>query len=172
MVAAVTSQSTTLCLGLEAVTVDGVLRTTPFLLFDGNCSEAMTFYHSCFGGELTVTRLSDSPMKDQLPPEKHGRVINAHLRSAAVEISATDWMSAPTYVPRQGNTTAILLMADTYVELRTLFGRLADGAEKERFQDLHDLPIGTYGQLTDQFGVSWIFLSNEHQMKGESRGRE
>jgi PhnB protein len=42
-----------------------MLRCTPFLLFDGNCAEAMTFYHKCLGGELTLTKLGDSPMKDQ-----------------------------------------------------------------------------------------------------------
>lgn len=138
-----------------------VLRSTPFLLFDGDCAQAMAFYHTCFGGELSVSRLGDSPMKEQLPPEKHDRVINAHLQSGQVEMSATDWMSAPTYEPRQGNTSAIFVMADTRAELSEIFDRLAD-AHEERFQDLHDLPIGTYGQLTDRFGVSWVFLTNEH----------
>jgi len=38
-----------------------MLRSTPFLLFDGNCAEAMTFYHQCLGGKLTLTKLGDSP---------------------------------------------------------------------------------------------------------------
>ena len=56
-----------------------MLACTPFLLFDGNCAEAMTFYHQCLGGELTLTRLGDTPMKDQFPVEKHDRIIKAHL---------------------------------------------------------------------------------------------
>ena len=58
-----------------------MLRCEPFLLFDGNCAEAMTFYHQCLGGELTITKLGDSPMKDMLPKEKWERTINAHLKS-------------------------------------------------------------------------------------------
>ena len=50
-----------------------MLRCIPFLLFDGNCAEAMTFYQKCLGGELTLTKLGDTPMKDQFPPEKHSR---------------------------------------------------------------------------------------------------
>lgn len=38
-------------------------------LFDGNCAEAMTFYHQCLGGELTLTKLGDSSMKNELPWE-------------------------------------------------------------------------------------------------------
>ena len=53
-----------------------MLRCTPFLLFDGNCAEAMTFYHNCLGGELTLTKLGDTPMKAQFPPEKYNRIIN------------------------------------------------------------------------------------------------
>jgi len=34
-----------------------MLRATPFLFFDGNCAEAMTFYQKCLGGELTLTKL-------------------------------------------------------------------------------------------------------------------
>jgi hypothetical protein len=29
-------------------------------------------------------------MKDMLPPEKHERITNAHLKSGAIELSATD----------------------------------------------------------------------------------
>ena len=31
-----------------------MLNLTPFLLFNGNCAEAMTFYQSCLGGDLTL----------------------------------------------------------------------------------------------------------------------
>jgi PhnB protein len=135
-----------------------VLRCTPFLLFDGNCAEAMTFYHECLGGELTLTKLGDSPMKDQLPPEKHNRLINAHLKSGEIEISATDWMASPEFDPVQGNTFAIFVVSDTYDELKTVFDKLKDGDNNERLQELHDLPIGTYGQFYDKYGVQWIFL--------------
>jgi hypothetical protein len=30
---------------------------TPYLLFDGKCQQAMKFYKSCFGGELTRPKL-------------------------------------------------------------------------------------------------------------------
>ncbi len=138
-----------------------MLRCTPFLLFDGNCAEAMTFYHQCLGGELTLSKLGDTPMKDLLPPEKHDRIINANLKSGGIEISATDWMASPTYEPIQGDTTAIFVIGGDYDELKAVFDNLAEGAEKDRFQELHDLPFGTYGQFTDRFGVHWIFRGDK-----------
>jgi PhnB protein len=140
-----------------------MLRSIPFLLFDGNCAEAMTFYHQCIGGELTLTKLADTPMKSMFPPEKHNRIINANLKSGAIEISATDWMASPEFEPLQGNTTAIFVIGGTYDELKVVFDKLSVGCEKSRLQELHDLPFGTYGQFYDRYGLQWIF-------KGDKRG--
>jgi PhnB protein len=138
-----------------------MLRCTPFLLFDGNCAEAMTFYHQCLGGELTLTKLGESAMRDLLPPEKHQRIINAHLKSGQIEISAADWMAAPTYMPKQGNMISIFVIGGTYDELKAVFDKLAEGASKDHFQELHDMPFGIYGQFTDKFGIPWIFKGDK-----------
>jgi PhnB protein len=140
-----------------------VLQTTPFLLFDGKCAEAMTFYHKCLGGELTLTKLADTPMKDQFPVEKHQRLINAHLKNGAIEISATDWMASPSLEPKQGNTYAIFVVGGKYDELKVVFDKLADGAEEQMFQPLHELPFGTYGQFYDRYGVQWIFKGDKRE---------
>ncbi|MGA2762864.1 MAG: VOC family protein [Spirochaetia bacterium] len=140
-----------------------MLHTIPFLLFDGNCAEAMTFYHKCLGGELTLTKLGDTPMKDQFPVEKHKRIINAHLKNGAIEISATDWMASPSFEPKKGNTFAIFVVGGKYDELKVVFDKLADRAEKERFQQLHDMPFGTYGQFYDRYGVQWIFKGDKKE---------
>jgi PhnB protein len=134
-----------------------MLRCIPFLLFDGNCAQAMTFYHQCLGGELTLMKLADTPMKSMFPPEKHSRMINAQLKSGAIEISASDWMASPDFDPKQGNMYAIFVVGGAYDELKTVFDKLKVGADGERLQELHDLPFGTYGQFYDKFGVQWIF---------------
>lgn len=138
-----------------------MLRSTPFLLFDGKCAEAMTFYHQCLGGELTLTKLGDTPMKDMFPPEKHERIINAHLKSGAMELSATDWMAAPAYEPQYGDIFAIFVLGEGYEELKAMFDKLSAGHKEDRFQDLHDMPFGTYGQFIDQYGYHWIFKGDK-----------
>ncbi len=135
-----------------------MLKTTPFLLFDGNCAEAMTFYHKCLEGELSLTKLGDTPMKDRLSPEKHNRIINAHLKNGEIDISATDWMASPEFNPRQGNMSAIFVTSKIYDEMKVLFDKLSVGADKKRFQELHDMPFGIYGQFYDKYGIQWIFV--------------
>jgi PhnB protein len=146
-----------------------MLHCTPFLLFDGNCAEAMTFYHNCIGGELTLSQLGDTPMKEMLPQSKHNRIINAHLVSGAIEFSATDWMASPTYEPIQGNTYAIFVIGGPYDELKAIFDKLSQGASEDRFQKLHDLPFGTYGQFYDKYGVQWIFKGDKREEKNEKK---
>ncbi len=138
-----------------------MLHCTPFLLFDGNCAEAMSFYQQVLGGELKLTPLGETPMKSQFPTEKHKRIINAQLKSGAIEISATDWMASPALEPIQGNTFAIFVKGDSGNELNTVFDKLSKGADQERFQKLHDMPFGTYGQFYDKYGVQWIFVGEK-----------
>lgn len=140
-----------------------MLRCTPFLLFDGNCAEAMRFYHECLGGSLVLTKVGDTPMKAQFPPEKHERIINAHLVSGLIDISATDWMASPAFEPLLGNMSALFVVGTEDAELRAIFDKLAVGAEQERFQALRAMPFGTYGQFYDRFGVQWIFKGGAAQ---------
>jgi PhnB protein len=133
-----------------------MLGLTPFLLFDGTCAEAMRFYQSCLGGDLTLTPLSETPMKAQFPPEHHHKITYAFLRSGAIEFSATDWLH-PTRRPIQGNTTALYVIGDEYGELSAIFNKLRDGAEEQLLVELREMPFGIYGRLTDRYGVEWFF---------------
>jgi PhnB protein len=133
-----------------------MMNLTPFLLFNGTCAEAMEFYQSCLGGKLSITRIGDTPMKNHMPPEQHKKVAHAHLKSNAIEFSATDWLH-PTRTPKQGNTVAMYINGGQYKDLREVFDRLAEGADKALLDDLREMPFGTYGHLADRYGVHWFF---------------
>ena len=142
-----------------------MLHCTPFILFDGNCAEAMTFYQNCLGGELTLTKLGDTPMKEQFPIEKHSRIIYAQLKSGTIDFSATDWMASPALEPKNGNTFSIYVTSETYDELKTVFDKLSEEANKDKktFKELNNTPFGSYGQFTDKYGVSWIFKGGKKE---------
>lgn len=133
-----------------------MLQLTPFLLFDGNCAEAMEFYRDCLGGELTLTRLGDTPMKDQHPPAQHHKITYALLKSATLEVSATDWLH-PTHQRVQGNNVSLFLTSTDAAALRAAFDKLAVGASSEFFEPLTTMPFGLYGRMTDRFGTEWYF---------------
>jgi PhnB protein len=92
------------------------------------------------------------------PSEKHNRIINAHLKNGEIDISATDWMASPEFNPILGNMSAIFVTGKIYDELKVVFDKLAEGADKKWFQELHDMPFGIYGQFYDKYGIQWIFV--------------
>jgi PhnB protein len=127
---------------------------TPYLLFDGNCHQAMEFYRTCFGGQLTVMKVKDSPAKDHMPADQFEKAINARLTNGNLEISASDWLR-PDRTRIQGNTVCLYLSGGNPEELKVLFERLSEGSDvtdplKEQF-------FGIYGALNDKFGVRWMF---------------
>jgi len=88
-----------------------------------------------------------------------------HLKSGEIEISATDWMASSTLELRQGNTFSIFVIGGTYKELKTVFDKLSEGADKDKrtFIEIHNMPFGSYGQFTDKYGVSWIFKGEKKE---------
>jgi PhnB protein len=133
-----------------------MLRLTPFLLFDGDCAEAMRFYHSCFGGDLSLMRVCDTPMKAQFPPEQHDKITFARLTSGVVEFSATDWLH-PNRQRLQGNSTAMYVEGAEFAELSMIFAKLREGGDNKFLVELCEMPFGAYGRLTDRYGVEWFF---------------
>ena len=130
------------------------MQVTTYLLLDGNCKEAMEFYHSVFGGELTLTTVGDSPMKAMFPPAFHARVVNARLNGSLVDISASDWLR-PAEKPVMGNMVCLYVSGGTPEQTTAIFQKLAQGANVT--DPLTDQPIGLYGALNDRFGVRWMF---------------
>lgn len=133
-----------------------MITLTPFLLFDGTCAEAMTFYQACLGGELTLIRLGDTPMAAGFSERDHHKITYACLKGGRIEFSATDWLH-PVQEPRPGNMAAMYVTGDEPGELRAVFGKLAAGAKPEFFVELREMPFGLYGHFTDRYGVSWFF---------------
>jgi PhnB protein len=129
---------------------------TPYLLFDGNCRQAMEFYQTCFGGELTATKVKDSPAKDMMLPIQQDKTLNAHLKSENLEISASDWLRLDETRIR-GNTVCLFLSGGTFQELKVLFEKLSVGADVT--DPLKETFFGVYGALNDKFGVRWMFQS-------------
>lgn len=130
------------------------MKLTPYLLFDGDCQDAMRFYRSALGGELTLTTVGDSPMRDAFPSRLHGRVVNARLKGPLVDISASDWLH-PTEERACGNTVCLYLSGGSRDQTTRAFRALSQGAEVT--DPLSERPFGLYGALNDRFGMRWMF---------------
>ena len=75
---------------------------TTYLLLDDTCKQAMEFYKSVFGGELSLTTVGDSPMKNYFSETMHSKIVNARLVAANIDISASDWLR-PNHISLNGS---------------------------------------------------------------------
>jgi PhnB protein len=135
-----------------------MISLSTYILFNGNCRQAMEFYDSCFGGELTQTTVGQSPMKNVFPENMHNKIVNARLVGKNIDISASDWLR-PSQTPVQGNMVCLYLNGGKPGELQALFNKLSVGATIT--DPLKIEPFGTYGALNDRFGIRWMFHTDE-----------
>lgn len=131
-------------------------QLNPYLHFNGNCREAMTYYKDCLGGELSLQTVGESPMADQAPKEAHNNVIHAYLSKDGFVLMGADLMEPGPTV--QGNTVTLCVVGRSKQEIEPLFSKLAAGGKvtfplKEEF-------FGTFGALTDKYGFNWMFQSD------------
>jgi len=124
-----------------------------YLHFNGNCREAMTFYQGCLGGKLALQTVGESPMAGQMPAAAQKNILHAALTHDGITLMGSD-MIGPEGV-KKGNIVSLTLVCSSKEEIVTFFSKLSAGGKvahplKEEF-------FGTYGDLTDKYGINWMF---------------
>jgi PhnB protein len=123
----------------------------PYLAFNGNCREAMTFYQQCLGGELAVQSFGDAGMDDQ--PESRDRVMHARLVNGAAVLMASDSMPGSPHV--EGTNVSLSLQCDSEDEVGRLYTALSEGGNAG--MPPSDTFWGArFGMLTDRYGMHWM----------------
>jgi PhnB protein len=126
----------------------------PYLSFDNNCREAMNFYKDCFGGELFLQTVAESPvMAAQMPAEMKDLILHSTLTVGDMVIMASD-LSREKQV--EGNTVQLCVNCQSEKELNGFFSKIAVGGKIT--EPLADMPWGAkYGAITDKYGKHWVF---------------
>ena len=128
----------------------------PYLNFRGEAREALDFYHSVFGGELTVSSFGDLGA-DDVAEEERALVMHGQLETpAGFTLMASDVPGHLDYTPGT-NQFSISLSgpSDDDAQLRSYWQKLGEGATIG--EPLATAPWGaSFGMLTDRFGVNWM----------------
>ena len=134
------------------------MRVQPYLFFDGRCVEALDFYKSALGAEVTMLmrfkESPDPPPPGMVPAGSEDKVMHAALRIGEATVLASDGrcQGKPSF---QG--FSLSLTARDEAEADRLFGALAEGGQVQ-------MPLGKtffsprFGMVTDRFGVSWMVI--------------
>lgn len=133
------------------------MELEPYLHFGGQCEEALNFYKSVFGGEITsLNRFEGSPMMKELPPEYGSKVMHANYvgADAALRFMASDGMPDSTHADGAGRISLTISTADVAEGERVFKALAAGGTVSVEFQET--FWGATFGMLTDKYGIDWM----------------
>ncbi len=127
-------------------------RLNPYLNFTGDARQAIEFYKSVFGGELTISTYADGGMPHD--PADKDKIMHAQLVSpSGYWLMASDTPPGVPFTP--GNTISVSLSGDNEAELRGYWDKLSVGGTV--MMPLEKAPWGdSFGMLNDKFGTSWL----------------
>jgi PhnB protein len=126
-------------------------RLNPYISFDGDAREALEFYKSIFGGELSLSTFGELGGEDTPNPDQimHGMIET----DGGFTLMCADTPPGMEHEP--GNNFAVSLSGDDGDELRGYWEQLSgDGIvtvalEKQVWGD-------EFGMCVDRFGISWM----------------
>lgn len=125
-------------------------RLNPYISFAGNARQAMTFYETVFGGDLTLNTFGEFG-GDMEPSDgiMHGMLETP----SGYTIMGAD--NPPGQELTAGNNITVCLSGDDEDELRGYWDKLSEGGtvsvplEKQMWGDV-------FGMCVDQFGIGWM----------------
>lgn len=125
----------------------------PYLSFRDQAREAMEFYRSVLGGELTLSTFADFGQGDEAAEADkimHGQLVAEHLTLMGAD--------TPNEMPYEAGTNFAVSLSGGPEDEETLRGYwegLAEGGDV--VLPLETSPWGdAFGMLTDRFGVQWM----------------
>lgn len=123
----------------------------PYLNFDGDTREAMTFYSACVGGVLTMQTFGE--LDPNTPAESKNRIMHARLEKDSGVIMASDTMVGMPF--HRGTNFWINVDCSSIDEQTQMFNALSEGGKV--VMPLADQFWGArFGMLQDKFGTSWM----------------
>ncbi len=133
-------------------------RLNPYLNFNGNARQALEFYHSVFGGNLTLSTFADFGAQNSPDAD---RIMHGQLETdAGYTLMAADITSDMEYHPMAG--FSISLSGDDgdilhgYWEKLSASGTTTMPLQKQVWGD-------EFGMCVDQFGASWLVNISQPQ---------
>ena len=123
-----------------------MIQATPYIGFQGQAEEALTFYQSVFGGELNISRYRDMGMEENPDWVMHGQLDT----DMGWSLMASDNPQGVT----GGSRINVCIWGDDEARMTEFFNALADGGtvemplEKQAWGD-------SFGGLRDRFGIDW-----------------
>ncbi len=127
-------------------------RLNPYLSFRDSAREAMDFYQSVFGGELTSATFAEFHSSDD--PAEQDKIMHSMLETPnGLVLMAADTPNSMEL--SSGNNYSVSLNGDDDAQLRGYWEKLSSSGTVT--MPLNKAPWGdSFGMCSDQFGITWM----------------
>lgn len=146
------------------MTTTGLKVVQPYLFFSGRCEEAVNYYKTAIGAEITaMMRFKDAP---PMPAEQGGgegcgpgnpspdKIMHASFKIGQSEIMASDGCEEGKQ-SFQGFSLSIAVHAES--EADKIFGALSQGGKVVQ-PLIPTFFAPKFGMVEDKFGVGWMVI--------------
>ncbi|QQT25196.1 glyoxalase [Sphingobacterium spiritivorum] len=123
-----------------------IFQSGVFISFAGNCKEALTYYQSCFGGQLKFQM-----MEQHLEGFEKVPVISGSLISDSVSIYGSDLI--PDEGRQTGNYLAVFLLCNNAQSRTLLLEKLMPAFTSSWTKDEETKSLI---EVTDRYDVRWL----------------
>lgn len=129
------------------------MHLNPYLLFSGDCEEALKFYEQTLGAKIDMLlRYGGSPAEGHAPADWSDKVVHARFTVGDTTLMAAD-ASSGHYQRPQGFSISISI--DDTAKGESIFNALAEnGNTTMPFQPT--FWAKGFGMCVDRFGVPWM----------------
>jgi len=129
-------------------------RLNPYISFRDNARDAINFYESVFGGQLTLSTFGEYQASED--PAEAEKVMHAMLVTPnGLTLMAADTPNGMDYNPGNNISVSLSGQSEDEAELRGYWDKLADGGTVT--MPLESAPWGdTFGMCVDKFGIAWL----------------
>lgn len=124
----------------------------PYLNFRDTARQALEFYHSVFGGDLTLSSFGE--MHASQDPAEQDKIMHGQLQTpGGMTLMAADTPNSMSFT--QGDAYSISLSGTDEAELRGYWDGLVEGGSVT--VPFEAAPWGDlFGMCVDRFGVPWL----------------
>ena len=130
------------------------MQLNPYLNFNGQCEEALTFYAKVLGGEIIMMlKGRETPMADKMPPDFLDKVMHGRIGVGGTLLMGSD-ASAEHFNQPQG--FSVTLSFTDVAEAKRIYDVLSEGAQKITMVFQETFWAAGFGTFVDKFGTPWM----------------
>lgn len=124
-------------------------KLLPYLIFNGNCREAMEYYAIVFDGYIVkMQTFEDAPV--DIPGNERNRIYDSEMTVGAITIKASDGL--PDQDVMSGMNISLFIAFDSKQDQKKVYNNFLPEANVNfELSEQSD-----FAMLTDKYGISWM----------------